>query len=74
MLRIIILLVCDIIAVTAALLTAYSLKFKLHTLLDVFIDNYQKNIYNHAQIEHYVENIFIVIFIWMISLFSMNTY
>lgn len=64
----------DLISIPFIVVVAYSLKFKIGwTLQHVFKLSYGA-IYQHAQVENYLENIAVITLIWVISLYSSGLY
>ena len=74
MIRIIILVLCDIIAIPLLFLISYAVKFKAGLLYNIIFKTDSGLIYNHAQIEPYFDKIGIIIIIWLMSLIIMRTY
>mgnify|MGYP001437101021 CR=1 FL=1 len=74
MIRIIILVLCDIIAIPLLFLISYAVKFKAGLLYNIIFKTNSGLIYNHAQIEPYFDKIGIIIIIWLMSLIIMRTY
>ena len=74
MLRILILILCDLIAIPLLFIISYSLKFKVGLLYNIIFNTNTGLIYNHAQIEPYFDNIGIIALIWLACLAIMQTY
>jgi len=74
MVRILILVLLDLIAIPVLFLISYTVKFKAGLFYNIIFNTNTGLIYNHAQVEPYFDNMGIIIMIWMISLVSMQAY
>ncbi|RAP28315.1 hypothetical protein DID78_05085 [Candidatus Marinamargulisbacteria bacterium SCGC AG-343-D04] len=64
----------DVASIPVIIIIAYALKFKMGFIYNVMFDVDTGFIYNHAQIEPYLEHIVLVISIWIISFYLSKVY
>lgn len=72
--RALIIFFSDIILIPIVYILAYILKFKLGFLYNVIFESSQGKIYPHAQIEPYLNSIFVVLLIWIVCFVFFRMY
>ena len=70
----VIILLIDIVFILLSYVIGYILKFKLGLIYNIVFDTATGLIYSKVQIEPYFDNIGVVLFFWILSLYICNAY